>query len=152
MAIKTYYIGTEGPFFYDDTESRPDGTTVMGFQTDDNVEVGGLIVVGSTAHRRLVEDDEQGRLAEVADLGFFIKGTANQVDVVDNGDGTVTIGLIPGAAVPDPAALTSTDVDPGTVTLSDLATQYNNLRADVVAIHTTLTALLTVLRNSVITP
>lgn len=156
MADKVYYLGTLGPFHYDDAVDRPDGTPVKGLETDgtvksDVVETNTLMVVGSSPARKLVEDDAGSLLAEISDLGFFVKGTAGQITVTDNTDGTVTISILLGAAVLDPAALTAIAVDPGTVTLPDLATEYNALRGDVIAVRSAVVALLAELRGRVIT-
>lgn len=45
------------------------------------------------AASRLIATDSNQKLVSVADLTAWIAGTANQIVVTDNGDGTVTLSL-----------------------------------------------------------
>jgi len=53
----------------------------------------GLTLSGLTANR-LVRTDSEMALSSVLDLTEWVAGTANEIDVTDNGDGTVTIGIV----------------------------------------------------------
>ena len=91
MAERHYYIGGAGPFLYDDEDiidsdewDFADGETRKGFRTDGPM---------STTYTAL-EDDELVRKADIGgaiNFAEFIDGTANQVIVTDDGDGSVTI-------------------------------------------------------------
>jgi len=50
-----------------------------------------LFITGSTASRLLATDASQEVVS--ADLASWITGTANEIDISDDGDGTVTIGI-----------------------------------------------------------
>jgi len=54
-------------------------------------------VSGLTASR-LVSTDSSKKLASVANLASWIAGTTNEIDVADDGDGSVTLSLAAGAA------------------------------------------------------
>lgn len=43
---------------------------------------------------RLVYSDANKKLTSVSDLTSWIAGTANEVDITDDGDGTITIGIV----------------------------------------------------------
>ncbi len=53
----------------------------------------GLTLTGLTASRLMASDSAKA-LSSVGDLTSWIAGTANEIDVTDDGDGTVTIGII----------------------------------------------------------
>ncbi len=53
----------------------------------------GLILTGLTASR-LIATDGDDKLASVGNLASWIAGTANEIDVANDGDGTVTIGIV----------------------------------------------------------
>lgn len=98
MAQRKIYIGSEGPFLFDDESLRADGTAMQGYETEHDVKARNIIAdqiqtINSSTDRKLVMDDEDKHLAEVADLSEFILGTADEIDVTDPGDGTVIIKL-----------------------------------------------------------
>jgi len=53
----------------------------------------GLTLTGATA-TRLVQTNASKGLASVANLANWIAGVANETDVTDDGDGTITVGLV----------------------------------------------------------
>lgn len=53
----------------------------------------GLTLTGLTASR-LIQTDANKVLASVTNLTSWIAGVANEIDISDNGDGTVTIGIV----------------------------------------------------------
>jgi len=53
----------------------------------------GVTLTGLTASR-LASTDADKKLASVANLASWVAGTANEVDVADDGDGTITIGIV----------------------------------------------------------
>ena len=53
----------------------------------------GLTLTGLTASR-LIATDASDALASVGTLSSWVAGTANEIDVADDGDGTITIGLV----------------------------------------------------------
>lgn len=65
-------------------------------------EVVASLQVGNLTPNRLVQSDGSKVLASVADLSDWVAGTANQITVTDDGDGTVTLSLA--------ASLTLTDL------------------------------------------
>ena len=56
-------------------------------------EFAGLTISGLTASR-LIATDNDSAFASVASLSSWIAGTANEISVADDGDGTVTIGIV----------------------------------------------------------
>jgi len=60
--------------------------------TDRNVTFGDLALTNLTASR-LAQTDTNKALSSVSDLTSWIAGTANQVNVADDGDGTTTLSL-----------------------------------------------------------
>ena len=53
----------------------------------------GLTLNGLTA-TRLVQTDASKKLTSVSDLTSWVAGTANEIDIADDGDGTITIGIV----------------------------------------------------------
>lgn len=53
----------------------------------------GTILPGLTASR-LVQTDGSKALSSVANLASWVAGTANEIDITDDGDGTITVGLV----------------------------------------------------------
>ena len=53
----------------------------------------GIVVTGLTASR-LVSTNATKGLASVSNLASWVAGTANEIDVADDGDGSITIGLV----------------------------------------------------------
>ena len=83
----------------------------------DDETVTSLTVTGLTASR-LVATDGSKTLGSVANLASWIAGTANQVTVSDDGDGTITLSLpqdIHTAATPTFAGLTVSGLTLGSV-------------------------------------
>ena len=72
-----------------------DGVEKFYFATldeDDNMSIAALTVSGLTASRLLSTDSDK-KLASVANLASWIAGTASEVTVTNDGDGTITISL-----------------------------------------------------------
>lgn len=53
----------------------------------------GIVLTGSTASR-LLSTNASKELASVADLTSWIAGVANEINITDDGDGTITIGIV----------------------------------------------------------
>lgn len=53
----------------------------------------GLTLSGLTA-TRLIQTDSAKALTSVSDLTSWVAGTANEIDIIDDGDGTITIGIV----------------------------------------------------------
>ena len=53
----------------------------------------GVTLTGLTA-TRLIQSDADKALASVATLSSWIAGTANEINISDDGDGTITIGIV----------------------------------------------------------
>ena len=51
------------------------------------------ITIADLTAERLVATDSTKKLVSVATLTSWISGTADEIEVTDNGDGTITIGL-----------------------------------------------------------
>lgn len=114
MAKKYLWLGSVGPFIYDpdnDVNDRGllyDGAAApkqAGIVTDGQLTVATIPVAdkevvrfedikelldGTLANNKLVRTDGAGKLAS-ADLSDFADGTVNEITVVDDGDGTVTL-------------------------------------------------------------
>jgi len=58
----------------------------------------GLVLTGLTKSR-LVYANASGALTSVTNLANWIAGTADEIDVADDGDGTITIGIVNPLAV-----------------------------------------------------
>jgi len=83
MAEKFVNIGPFGPFIYDDIIDK-------GVETDGDVKASGVQTTGLTTNIRLILSDANQKVAEVNNLTQFISGS-NQINVADDGDGTITI-------------------------------------------------------------
>ena len=85
-----------------------DGDFDGGVETDDTIKAGQVPVANEDVLRlqdfpgfpgaaltanRIVDTDAMADMASVTDLTDYIAGTANEVTVTDDGDGTVTISL-----------------------------------------------------------
>lgn len=95
MAQKEVWIGSEGPYLFDDTDTypnEPSGPTITGLRTDTIIEVSNVATTNLTNNVRLVVSNSSKQVEEVNDLTQWIAG-AEGVKVIDNGDGTVTIKL-----------------------------------------------------------
>ncbi len=53
----------------------------------------GITTTGLTASR-LVQTNASKVLSSVSDLTSWVSGTANEIDIADDGDGTITIGIV----------------------------------------------------------
>ena len=60
------------------------------------------IIVSDLTPNRIVSTDSDRKLVSIEDLTAWLDSTANEVEVIDNGDGTVTLGL------PDDVLITDT--------------------------------------------
>jgi hypothetical protein len=96
---------------------------------------GGLTISGLTASR-LLGSNASKQVVSVADLTDYIAGTANQVVVTDNGNGTITLSLpqdVGISSTPKFDGLTSTgtiDASSGQVLVEDNDTVEPLTRAD----------------------
>jgi len=63
------------------------------FGPDTTPEFSSVKLTGLTASR-LVNTDSSKVLTSVTDLTSWIAGTANEINVADDGDGTITIGIV----------------------------------------------------------
>lgn len=54
---------------------------------------GGLTLTGLTPNR-LVQTDADNAVVSVSNLANWIAGTTNEIDITDDGDGTITIGIV----------------------------------------------------------
>ncbi len=91
-----------------------DNTEIANFSeiTDfDNLSVSNMTITTLTANR-LVSSDTDKKLVSVADLTAWIAGTANEITVTDDTDGTVTLSL----ARPAHKTGTTLTVNTGTLT------------------------------------
>lgn len=81
-------------FMYPDGESMDERWWIFftGLESPANGTLPSVIVDDLTPNR-LVASDASKQLVSVAALSSWISGTANEVEVTDNGDGTITVGL-----------------------------------------------------------
>ncbi len=70
-----------------------DAATTLGLGIKDSPTFTGLTLDGLTASR-LTATNGSNALASVADLTAWVAGTANEVNVANDGDGTITIGIV----------------------------------------------------------
>ena len=89
MAEKEVYIGSVGPFLYDDSEQD------AGVKTNGAIEAQNVKVQGLSANVRLVASNADKETEEVNDLTQYIGGNS-PIEVEDDSDGTVTIKLVIG--------------------------------------------------------
>jgi len=61
--------------------------------TDASPTFEGLTLDGLTASQ-LVQTDVSKQLTSVSDLTNWVSGTANEIDIADDGDGTITVGIV----------------------------------------------------------
>ena len=114
MALKQYFIGSHGPYFYDDT-SDP-GVSEDQVATKSDVEAAvDLKIVELAALASLEAIATDGIVARVADDTFAsreIKGTANQITVA-NGKGKAgdpTLSFPPGVTFPGSISTTQLEI------------------------------------------
>jgi hypothetical protein len=98
----------------------PDGTRLV-ISTPQDIDENADVLFDSTALNdltasRLVSSDQNKKLVSIAALSAWIAGTANQITVTDDGDGTITLSL--------PQDIdTSADVEFDSLLLSGVAPQ-----------------------------
>ena len=98
MTVYRYYIGSMGPYLYDDTIDLLDpegdfiGETQSGFITDGAISAEEYKIAGALA-LRLLATDANKKITTVTNLTNWIAGTINQITVTDDADGTVTLSL-----------------------------------------------------------
>ena len=90
MAERRVWIGSEGPFIFDDEDLYEDGVNHVGLRAETVVEVNNVITSDLTDNVRLIHSDSDKKIQEVNDLTQFIQA-GDGISVIDNGDGTVTI-------------------------------------------------------------
>jgi len=90
MAVKKYYIGSRGPFLFDDADQYPDGSQQKGVRTDAPVEASNVETTDLSNQKRIAFSDTDKTVQEVANLAAWIGGGENTT-VADDGDGTVTV-------------------------------------------------------------
>jgi hypothetical protein len=61
-------------------------------QTDQTLYLADLILTSATASRLLSTDASQEIVS--TDLASWVSGTGNEINITDNGDGTITIGIV----------------------------------------------------------
>jgi hypothetical protein len=75
-----------------DDDTQGDQQTTLGLGTGDSPEFTGLTLSGLTASKMVATDGSKNLIS--SDLAAFVTGTANEIDITDDGDGTVTIGIV----------------------------------------------------------
>ena len=78
----------------------------------------GVINVPGLTASRLLATDGSKNLASVSNLASWVAGTTNEIDVTDDGDGTITIGLVDPLIVSKGGTGTSTGSITGTGALT----------------------------------
>lgn len=73
-----------------------------------SVTFAGATLSGLTASRLMASDGSKG-LASVADLTAWLTGTANQIGVANDGDGSATVSLVSDPVLPGEGAVTVPD-------------------------------------------
>lgn len=74
-------------------DNSAEAATTLGLGTTDSPTFTGLTLSGLTASRLMATNGSKG-LASVSDLTAWVAGTANEIAVASDGDGTITIGLV----------------------------------------------------------
>jgi len=76
-------------------EDNPGFTYIpaTGLSLDDGLTAAGTVTFTSITNDRLVRTNASSELVEVDNLSNFVAGTTNQVAVVDDGDGSITLSL-----------------------------------------------------------
>jgi len=91
MARKRYYIGSTGPYLYDDSHTFDDGRAMEALRTE------GQLVVDEAP-------SENGNVWRLHDMLLFLAQnvlpTEGQIVVTDNGDGSITLSLSSNLVMP----------------------------------------------------
>lgn len=69
------------------------------------------VILTDLTATRLVQSDTSKKLSSVSDLTDWIAGTANEINIADDGDGTITIGIVDPLTVAKGGTGTATLVD-----------------------------------------
>lgn len=104
MTRRYLRVGGAGPFIYDDEDTitddeygYADGEPYKAFQTDGSMAVANLnldeLTISGLTALRLIATDALKKVVSVASLTAWIAGTADQLTVTDDGDGTVTLSI-----------------------------------------------------------
>lgn len=95
MAVKEVWVGSQGPFLFDDGDKypgEPAGPNISGLRTDTVIEVQNVQTTNLTSNVRLVVSDSNKEIQEVNDLTQWIAAGLG-IAVEDGGAGTVTIKI-----------------------------------------------------------
>lgn len=94
MAFKQVFIGSRGPFLFDDEDTYEDGQVHSPGYSPDAPFVGqNIVTTDLTTNVRLVASNAERKLEEVNDLSVWVKQGTGGVTVTNNADGTVTLNL-----------------------------------------------------------
>lgn len=93
MALKEVWIGSQGPYLFDDEEkypNEPTGPNMVGIRTNTIIQTSNIVTDNLTENVRLIVSNSDKEIQEVNDLTQWIK-SGYAIEVIDEGDGTVTI-------------------------------------------------------------
>lgn len=94
MAEKQVFIGSVGPFIFDDLDSYSDGQSYIGVYSPDSPLKGTNVITSNlSTNVRIVASNASKELEEINDLSIWVKQGSGGISVVNDLDGTVTVNL-----------------------------------------------------------